>query len=264
MAKHSKLRDFNTKITRNNNTVVLVSGSRQYYKILLDAFSEYRFGPDFDDQYGRFDWGTYINVIGTEPQQRVERLLTLFQSVVCIEDALYQTFALDYHFSATYESSGRSAIGNLVFNAKYRDNRQAASELAEALIDFISQNPSYMRACCVLSVPPSKQNKTFDLPSFLVGRICERLGKTDLSACIQKVRPTAPMKDLQTEEDKFNNVRGAFEVIDPDSLQGKRVILVDDLYHSGATLHEVGHTLIEAGASAVLGLAGTKTIRDVG
>jgi len=47
------------------------------------------------------------------------------------------------------------------------------------------------------------------------------------------------------------NVRDAFEVADPASIQGASFILVDDVYTTGATLHECAACLAEQGASAI-------------
>lgn len=69
------------------------------------------------------------------------------------------------------------------------------------------------------------------------------------------------MKDFETEREKFENIRGAFEVVRNAPLQGRRIILVDDIYESGATLHELASELRRAGAE-VLGLVATKTMRD--
>jgi predicted amidophosphoribosyltransferase len=44
---------------------------------------------------------------------------------------------------------------------------------------------------------------------------------------------------------------------------GQTVIVLDDLYQSGATINEMGRTVRARGAKLVLGLAVTKTQKDV-
>lgn len=47
------------------------------------------------------------------------------------------------------------------------------------------------------------------------------------------------------------NVAGAFRVIDAEPLTGKRILLIDDVTTTGATLEECAQTLTDAGAMAV-------------
>ena len=53
------------------------------------------------------------------------------------------------------------------------------------------------------------------------------------------------------------NIRGAFAVTDNTKIEGKNIILIDDVYTTGATINQCAKTLIKAGASkvAVLTLA---------
>ena len=44
------------------------------------------------------------------------------------------------------------------------------------------------------------------------------------------------------------NVQGAFKVMDADAVRGKRVVLVDDVLTTGATLESCTRTLKRAGA----------------
>ena len=59
---------------------------------------------------------------------------------------------------------------------------------------------------------------------------------------------------------KRRNVAGAFAVRGP--VRGRRVLVVDDLYDSGATLEEVTRVLQQAGVQAVLVVTLTRTIHS--
>jgi ComF family protein len=59
------------------------------------------------------------------------------------------------------------------------------------------------------------------------------------------------------KKERERNIKGAFEVKDKTKIAGRNIILIDDVYTTGATLNECAKKLIKAGAQkvAVLTLA---------
>jgi predicted amidophosphoribosyltransferase len=112
----------------------------------------------------------------------------------------------------------------------------------------------------IVPVPPSTP-RAFDP----VSTLCQALGKRselEVWCALAKTRVTAPQKELHTLAQKRANVAGAFTVTAERlrEVRGKRLLVLDDLYDSGATLEEVTRTLQRAGASAVMVLTLTRTI----
>ncbi len=73
--------------------------------------------------------------------------------------------------------------------------------------------------------------------------------KIDLSV-LKRVKKTEP-QTLFSGEKRKENVKNAFKVIAPDKIKNKRMLLVDDVYTTGATASEAARKLIEAGALTV-------------
>jgi ComF family protein len=67
---------------------------------------------------------------------------------------------------------------------------------------------------------------------------------------LRKIRPTAPQARL-TRADRANNVQNAFCVSSAHRFEGMRVLLLDDVSTTGATLHEAARTLAQGGAAQV-------------
>ncbi|RTZ93761.1 MAG: ComF family protein [Deltaproteobacteria bacterium] len=65
-----------------------------------------------------------------------------------------------------------------------------------------------------------------------------------------KARETLPQIGL-TKSERERNIQGAFETRNPDRFKGKRVLLVDDVYTTGATVKICTRTLLRAGAHSV-------------
>jgi len=128
---HYQLTRFELKDAGNNNAVVLVTGSLRYKAILQRAFNQHYFSRTFEDRFGRYEWGTYIYNIDISERARVEALLKMFQQVVCIEDDLTETFALDYHTQMNPTGGyARTDLGALVYRSKpYRGDFTPAKQL---------------------------------------------------------------------------------------------------------------------------------------
>ncbi|MSQ48061.1 MAG: ComF family protein [Deltaproteobacteria bacterium] len=67
---------------------------------------------------------------------------------------------------------------------------------------------------------------------------------------LERSRPTVPQTQLK-EKERRENVKGAFTVLRSNQIQERRVLLVDDVYTSGATVTECTKVLLHAGALAV-------------
>ncbi|MBX3023391.1 ComF family protein [bacterium] len=80
-----------------------------------------------------------------------------------------------------------------------------------------------------------------------LGRVCGQ--PVELLALV-RTRPTPPQVGLGAG-DRRRNVRGAFAVRYPERVQGRTVLLVDDVMTTGATAHECARVLQRAGARAV-------------
>jgi ComF family protein len=67
---------------------------------------------------------------------------------------------------------------------------------------------------------------------------------------LERVRPTRPQVELD-ENERRRNVGGAFCVVQPKAVAGRRILLVDDVYTTGATVDECSRVLLRAGAQSV-------------
>lgn len=67
---------------------------------------------------------------------------------------------------------------------------------------------------------------------------------------LRRIRWTEPQINLPPE-DRIKNVRGAFAIRKPELFEGKKLVLVDDVYTTGSTVCECARVLKRAGAGRI-------------
>ncbi|MBB4005734.1 ComF family protein [Aurantimonas endophytica] len=94
--------------------------------------------------------------------------------------------------------------------------------------------------------------RRFNQSAELARRIARETGTTYSALALRRVKPTRSQVGLGASQ-RQENVRGAFKVVDPrrSEIQGRRVLLVDDVYTTGATTASATRALKRAGARDV-------------
>lgn len=101
--------------------------------------------------------------------------------------------------------------------------------------------------------PQARRRRGYNQAELLAGRLGARLG-LPVCGALQKIRKTADQKELD-DRARRTNLRGAFAVRKKFCVDGRlpweRVVLVDDIYTTGSTVHEAAKTLRSAGVRQV-------------
>ncbi len=70
-----------------------------------------------------------------------------------------------------------------------------------------------------------------------------------------KTRDTPPQARISNRVHRMRNIRNAFEVTHNARVNGRTIIVIDDVTTTGATMHELIHILEKSGAKKVVGFA---------
>jgi len=105
--------------------------------------------------------------------------------------------------------------------------------------------------------PLRRRERGFDQAELLAAALAEATRIAVRPGLLLRTRYTDPQIGLRPHE-RRENVKGAFELRHPLPGSGVRVLLVDDVYTTGATLEECAGTLRKGGAGAVYALTVTR------
>jgi len=149
-----------------------------------------------------------------------------------------------------YAGAVRIAVQRL----KYSQERHIATPLATLLLECLASRP--LAADGILAVPLDAgrgRERGYNQAALLAAPVAHTLALPVLSEVLGRTRPTRPQVGLGARERRAN-VRGAFACLDPAAVAGRRLLVVDDVMTTGATLEACAEALCAAGAAQVYGL----------
>lgn len=176
-------------------------------------------------------------------------------------------YALDVHSTGSeflgYDEYGheqfdtmRTDVGELLYRVKYRGDETALNQLADVMAEFVRSKG--ISSEIIVPVPPTRYRRVQPLFK-IVTALGQRLGIPVIRTAVKK-SGGAELKNVYIYEERRKALENAVSV-DPRQVAGKRILLVDDLVRSGATIEAVAERLTAAGARTLHVLAVTQTRR---
>jgi len=170
------------------------------------------------------------------------------------DTACIECQARRFHFSSVtrlgrYEGPLRAAV------LKLKDARQRglALALADLLVDARGERLREWQVDAVVPVPMHWSRRLWrggNSPSTIATRLASRLEVPLADHLLARRRRTVPQASLSPRRRRAN-VRGAFRAARHRNLPGARLLLVDDIMTTGATVDEAAKILLQAGAAFV-------------
>jgi len=153
------------------------------------------------------------------------------------------------HYAASEE--GTSPPTQALYRFKYRGDLGVGKTLAGLVAEHFPYAGQDYDVVVPVPLHVSRLRKRgFNQAAVLSKGVARRHGLALDVLSLQRTRAGAQQVGL-SEEERRRNVRGAFGVVRPRQVAGKSIVLIDDVYTTGATANECARKLLAAGAHRV-------------
>lgn len=158
-------------------------------------------------------------------------------------------------------------IKPLIHQLKYQSWTRVIAPLTVLLKNYLENLrfeetlQSTLKNCLIIPIPLHKQRQRergFNQAELLGKTVSEILRLPMATGILRRIKKTKSQAALKNWEQRKMNLNGAFLIVAPEQIKGKNIVLVDDVFTSGATLNEASKTLRLAGAKRILALVAAK------
>lgn len=233
--------------------------------VAVERFSSYPIGISTNSD-GTFrpkqasEWGA-VNEIRIECQMPNVRPMR-------IPGKWRQGYVLDYHtlrsefvghdeFGHPMFDTERTELGELLYKLKYGADRSVLQTIVSTVSEFLrSWNPP---ADAIIPTPPSRASRRFQPVLEIAKGVSIPLSIPCLERVLVKRKQTPELKSVHDYDNRLRILEDVYGIGDATA-KGKNILLLDDLYRSGATLNAITELLYSQGEAAdVYALALTRT-----
>jgi ComF family protein len=155
------------------------------------------------------------------------------------------------------------ALARAIVLLKYEKIEPLGNWFAKQLLDVAGAHPEKLAADLVVPVPLHRmrqKERGFNQVDLFGRPLARKLGLPYRPVLLKRERQR-PEKHLLQIDERWEAVRGAFAMKDGGRVDNLRILLLDDVMTSGATLDACSRALREAGAKSVMGLTIARAVR---
>jgi ComF family protein len=170
--------------------------------------------------------------------------------------------AFDYCRSAGYY---KEPLREAVLALKYRRKTRLAAPLAELMVERLNElrrEADLPAPDCLVPVPlhwRRRWRRGFNQSLLLCQEMARLLDRPPVEEVLVRTRATRPQAGLKRSA-RFKNLHGAFALRRGACVEGRNVVLVDDVMTTGATLSECAKMLKKAKCATVLCLTAARQV----
>jgi ComF family protein len=149
----------------------------------------------------------------------------------------------------------RDPIPALIHHFKYKKLIRIQLLASALLITYLKRLNLPLEDFVFVPIPlhPARQRERGFNQALLIAELCATYFRRPLVMALTRVVKTKQQASLTQTQQRYKNVANAFALNPSACVRGKKIILVDDVSTSGATLAAAAHMLKSTGARTVIG-----------
>ena len=169
------------------------------------------------------------------------------------------------HFKASYllgaaGNYDNPALQNLIHYFKYKSFKNLAPILGELLLEYLELINRELKNYIVVPIPLHfwrERQRGFNQAE-LLGEVVAKHFNLPFVPGLTRIKNNKPQIQLKGEEKRRKNIAGCFAIKNPEEIKDKNILLIDDVFTSGATMNEAVKVLKRAGAREIIALVVAK------
>src|SRR6267378_1337877 len=160
----------------------------------------------------------------------------------------------------------QNAVVRAILLLKFEQIEPLGAWFEKRLAEMVGAEGDRLEAEVVVPVPLHRERERergYNQAALLSKPLAKRLRLPHKAVLLMRTRARArPEKQILTLEESWESVRGAFATRPGSQVDNLRVLLLDDVLTTGATLDACARALLEAGAKSVVGLTAARAARN--
>ncbi len=155
----------------------------------------------------------------------------------------------------------KGIIRDIIHGVKFKSNKRAAVGLGKLWASSVDDFPPADFLAPVPMYPKKIRKRGFNQSEVLAKELSAEFKIPLAKNLLKRTKDTPPQSGLSIRE-REENVRGVFTVNKNFNIKGKRIILIDDIFTTGASLNSCAEALIKAGSENVSCMTLSITVKD--
>ena len=150
--------------------------------------------------------------------------------------------------TAQYYFIKESLMQHLMHQLKYKGNKELGKQLGRLMGHDLQKTSRFSRVDILVPLPlfPSKEKRRgYNQATIL----CEGIAEVMNTEIVRDAITRTQFTETQTRKgriERWQNMEGKFELVNPEKIRNKNILLVDDVITTGATLEACGYELLQA------------------
>lgn len=168
----------------------------------------------------------------------------------CLENEFTQRFwgrVPIYRGAAMYYYGRSGEVQRLIHALKYKQKPQIGFKIGQLMGAELAASPDYQTVDLIIPVPlhpRKKHQRGYNQSDYFAKGLASSMQIPWKADCLYRSKFT-PTQTTKRRIDRFRNVEDVFDIRDPNKIEGKHILLVDDVLTTGATLEACALKLLK-------------------